>query len=206
MNSQCSCVIVDDHEVVRTGTRMRLSDVEWLDVIGEAESVRTGTRLVLDRHPDLAIVDMRLPDGSGLDIVEAITADGGDTLVVLYSGNATTAQAEAALESGVAGFVLKDSPLANVVQALDAARAGRRYIDPTIAADLLAPRSGRALSPRELEILTCMADGKQNAGIGRELGISPETVKAHVSNILVKLDVVSRAHAVATALRDGIIE
>lgn len=206
MEHQSTCAIVDDHEVVRTGTVARLASVDWITTQGEAGTAAEGLELIRRTRPDLALVDVRLPDGSGLDVAVQLAAEGIATKVVLYSGAATTTQAEQALESGVSGFVLKDSPLSTVLDALHAARDGRRYLDPTIAAELMMPRTKARLSPREVEILRRIADGGQNATIAFELGISVETVKAHVSNILSKFDAESRTHAVAMALREGIID
>ncbi len=150
-------------------------------------------------------MDMRLPGGDGLEAAKVLVAEGISSRVVMYSGFATTAMAEQALEAGVSGFVLKGSPLSMVLDALQCARDGRRYIDPTIAADFMSQSSARTLSPRELEILQRVADGGQNATIAHDLSLSAETVKAHVSNILAKLEVDGRTEAVAKGMREGII-
>ena len=206
MDDRTTCVLVDDHEVVRAGIRSRLDQVDWVSLVGEAATAREAGDILHELEPGLVLMDVRLPDGDGLDVARQLMEDGVDTRVVLFSGTATTAQAEQALESGISGFVLKDSSMATVVDALAAARDGRRYIDPTIAAEFLSPASSRRLSPREREILELMADGGQNATIAFQLGISAETVKAHVSNILAKFDADGRTHAVAIALREGIID
>lgn len=205
MDSQSTCVIVDDHEVVRAGTHARLEPIEWIEVVGDANTASQAMDLLRGTQPTLALVDVRLPDGNGLQIAEQLIEEGIATRVVLYSATAMPSQVEQALEAGVAGFVLKDSPLATMVDALRAAREGRRYIDPTIAAEMMAPSVARRMSLRELEVLRKVADGGQNATIAFDLGISVETVKAHVSNILGKCDAQSRTHAVAKAMRDGVI-
>lgn len=200
------CVIVDDHEVVRTGTRMSLESVDWVDVAGEASTIGTGLEVIRRVEPELALLDILLPDGDGIEMAHRIREEGLPTRVVLYSGSATTQQAERSLEQGVAGFVLKGSPVSTMLNALQAALEGRRYLDPGIAADMLSPRGdGPALSRRELQILQMMAEGGQNASIAFELGISTETVKAHVSNILGKLAADSRTHAVTIGMRQGLI-
>ncbi|MCW2927264.1 MAG: two component transcriptional regulator, LuxR family [Thermoleophilia bacterium] len=205
MPQNSTCAIVDDHEVVREGIRLRLEATDWIEMVGEASSCTSAGELIRRTRPSLVLMDIRLPDGDGAQLAAELGAEGLGTRFVLYSGSATTAQAEQALEAGVFGFVLKDSPVGMVLDALTAARDGRRYIDPTIAADMMSPSGGRPLSPRELEILALMADGGQNASIAFQLGISAETVKAHVSNILAKCEADSRTHAVAKALREGII-
>ncbi len=208
MVEQTTCAIVDDHEVVRAGMRGRLECVDWIDLVGEAATAAEALDMLRRLRPDVVLMDVRLPDGDGLEVARTLMDEGQATRIVLYSGAGTTRQAEQALEAGVSGFVLKDSSLGTVVDALSAAREGRRYIDPTIAAELLAPNAStmKPLSPREREILILMADGRQNAGMAHSLGISSETVKAHVSNIFVKLEVESRTQAVARALREHIID
>lgn len=204
-----TCALVDDHEVVRAGTRARLEGLDWLDVVAEASSVVEARAMLARSRPGLILMDVRLPDGSGFDLAREWLEATPSMRVVLFSGSATTRQAEEALESGVAGFVLKDSSLTTLVDALAAARDGRRYLDPTIAAEMLAPTPGTTttpLSPRELEILVLMADGMQNTGIAHQLGVSTETVKAHVSNVLAKFGVDGRTEAVAKALRSGLID
>lgn len=204
--TRARCVIIDDHEVVRAGTRMRLAGADWISVDGEADSAEAGLALVRRTRPDVVLLDVKLPDGDGIELARRITDEGLQSSIVIYSASATTQQAEQALEQGVAGFVLKESPMSTMLDALQAAVEGRRYLDPEIAADLLAPRgSGPALSRRELQILQMMAEGGQNATIAFELGISTETVKAHVSNILGKLQADSRTHAVTLGMRHGLI-
>jgi DNA-binding NarL/FixJ family response regulator len=203
-----SCVIVDDHEVVRAGTRARLAEIEWIDVVGEAGTVGDALELIRATRPHVALVDMRLPGGSsGTSLVRELLRARLETRAVLYSGFVSEGLAQQALAAGAWGFVLKDSPLSCVVDALRSARDGRRYLDPAVASDVLHDDGApRALSGRELQVLLRMADGEQNATIAHDLRISAETVKAHVSNILEKLGVHSRTAAVSRALRAGVID
>lgn len=200
------CVLVDDHEVVREGTRAVLANAEWITVEGDAGTAGDGLELIRTLRPDVAVLDMRLPDGDGIELARQVQLDHLPTRVVLYTAEASTHQAEQALENGASAFVLKGAAMSTLFDALRSALAGRRYLDPGIAADLMSPReNGPPLSRRERQILQMMAEGGQNAGIALELGIATETVKAHVSNLLAKLGVDSRTEAVATGLRSGII-
>lgn len=203
METPATYVVIDDHEVVRAGTRVRLESIGWLRYRGDAASVFGGVDLIERTRPSIAIVDMNLPDGTALDLVSSCAST--DTAFLVFSGSASLLQADAALTAGVAGFVLKHSSQRVMVDALEAMRDHRRYVDPSLAAELLSPRSTRQLSPREVQVLQMVAEGGQNVGIAHELGISPETVKAHVSRILDKFEADSRTHAVAKALREGVI-
>lgn len=207
-SARTTCVLVDDHEAVRAGTRAHLSTVDWIEVIGEAGTVDEALEVIRRLRPTLVLMDMRIPGGDGMQAAKTLAAEGIDARVIIYSGHATTALAEQALDAGVAGFVLKHSPMTTVLEALRTARDGRRYLDPSIAVEFTTSSTSgtRMLSPREREVLRLVADGGQNGPIAYGLGISIETVKAHVSNILGKLDVDSRTEAVATAIRAGIID
>ncbi|MBC7645163.1 MAG: response regulator transcription factor [Thermoleophilia bacterium] len=200
-----TCIIVDDHDVVRSGIRLHLKLVEWLEIVGEANTGPKALDLIRDLKPDLALLDLRLPELDGREVTAAVVAEKLSTHTVIFSGFGTTALAEQALDAGAYGYVLKSVSIAMVVEALRCAAEGQRFIDPSLAAELLFPGSP-PLSPRELEILKIMSRGTQNSGIAFALGISIDTVKAHVSNILTKLGVDSRTEAVATALRRSIIE
>lgn len=205
MEGRVTCVVVDDHEAIRDGVRGRLRDA-GIRVVGESATLEDGIRVVCRMQPHVALFDLRLPDGDGTTATGVLRERGYAAPVVVYSGAAGTPQAEQVLEAGAAAFVLKDSPANTLVDAITMALDGRRYIDPTLAAELLPGGNARRLSSRERQILSIISDGGQNAAIAYDLGISVETVKAHVSNILGKLDASSRTHAVAKALREGIIE
>lgn len=200
------CVIVDDHEAVRSGLEAQLDLVDGIRVEGGAATFTEALELLRTAEPSLALVDVRIPEGDGLELLRAARREGIATRFVFYSGNGSGALVRQALDAGASAFVLKGSPVATVVEALQCAKAGRRFLDPTLAADLLADDGRPELSAREREVLTRMATGAQNASIAHELGISPETVKAHISSIMAKFDAVSRTEVVATALREGIID
>jgi len=200
-----TCILADDHEVVRVGTRLHLESLDWLEIIGEANDGTEALRLIRELKPDLALLDLRLPGLDGIAVTTAVAAEHLSTHTVIFSGFGTTALAEQALDAGAYGYVLKHVGIAMVVEALRSAALDKRFLDPCLAAEMLYPGSP-SLSLRELEILQVMSMGKQNGVIAFELGISIDTVKAHVSNILAKLGAESRTEAVAIALRSSIIE
>lgn len=200
-----TCIVADDHDVVRAGTRIRLEPVEWLEIVGEAAAGDEAIDLIRQLQPHLALVDLRLPRGDGAAVARAVQREGLPTRVVIFSGFGNTALASNALDAGASGYVLKEAPISVLVEALRVASEGRRYLDPTLAAEMLGADT-RTLSPREREILKLMADGMQNNEIAFKLSISSETVKAHVSSILGKFDADTRTEAVAKALRGSVIE
>lgn len=202
---ETTCVIADDHDVVREGSRARLARVPWLDVVAEARTVDETVDVVARMQPTLALVDMRLAGGEATDVIDRVREAGGKTAFVVFSAYGTPALAQRAFDLGAAGYVLKDSPFETVIAALECARDGRRFVDPLVAGELLRSRD-QQLSPREHEVLQLMADGKQNAEIAHLLHISAETVKAHVSRVLEKFGATTRTEAVAFALREAIID
>jgi len=201
-----TCILADNHEVVRSGTRLHLESVEWLDIIGEASTGADTLELVRRLKPDLALLDRKLC-GDGLDgiaVTATMSAEHLLTRTVIFSGCGRSSLVEQALAAGAFGYVLKNGGFAMVVEALRCASIGQRFIDPSMAAQLLCPAMPK-LSPREHEILQLMSTGQQNGVIAFDLDISVDTVKAHVSKILNKLESRSRTEAVATGFRTAII-
>jgi len=198
-------MLADDHAVVRTGTRVYLESVDWLDIVGEANTRATALKMVQSLKPDLALLGLRLPALDGIAVTQAIVADHLPTRVVIFSGYSAAALVEQAFETGVYGYVLKTKGFDMVVEALRCAAIGQHFLDPGLAAELMHPNTPR-LSGRELEVLQLMSDGEQNGTIAFGLAISIDTVKTHVSKILTKLEAGSRTEAVATGLRRSLIQ
>ena len=195
-------VLADDHPAIRMGVRMRLEQEPGVEIVGEVADGRAAIELIRDVHPDVAIVDLRMPGADGLEVTESVT--GNHTRVVLLSAVNDAQLVQKALDAGASAYVDKESSLDTVVSAVHAAARGARFVDPALVAGLLES-TDRRLSERELEVLQMAADGKQNRAIAAELRLSEETVKSHVSNIIRKLDASSRTQAVAEALRRSMI-
>ena len=207
MNETITCLVADDHPVMvravsdvlrQHGIEVTAEATDGGDALAKAESVR----------PDVALVDLRMPRLSGIELARRLARTSPATAVILYTAYGERALLTEALDAGARGFVLKDSALSDLVRAVEVVANGGTYVDPQLAAFLLAPREPgglRSLSKREREILRLLADGKNYEQIGELLYISPETVRAHVRKAMDKLDADTRTQAVATALRQSLI-
>lgn len=201
---RATVVVADDHASIRDAVRMQLSLLVDVDVVAEAENGREAVDLIISLAPTVAVLDVRMPLLDGFGICEQITDAGVATRVVLFSQVRDPMLVEQGFKSGAMAFVCKDSHLSIVSDAVQAVRDGKRYVDPSLAAALIdADRLD--LSPREFEILQLLGSGLQNDAIALKLGISMETVKSHVSKIMVKLDATSRTQAVAHAFRRSLL-
>lgn len=201
---QSTYVVVEDHAVVRAGVVLQLRAESWLELAGEASDAEEGLALVERERPDLALLDLRLPDTNGIELATSIAELRIPTRVVLFSAFTDALLVRRAFNAGVWAFVDKASSPAVLVAALREARLGRRYVDPALAASVVG-EGGPELSPREHEVLRLMADGLSNQQVADQLELNVETVKTHVKRILAKLDADSRTQAVAVALRRALI-
>lgn len=200
-----SCLLVDDHPLICEAVRTLIDSQPALAVVGAARCGETALELLRELRPAVALVDAVLPTGmDGCTVVRRAREEQLPTRIVIYSANDGGSHVRRGFDSGAFGYVSKTSPFDRVVSALLAAADGQRYVDPQLAAELIAP-TGPLLSPREGEVLTLLATGMQNDGIAYDLGIAAETVKTHVSRLIDKLGSHSRTGAVAVALRSGLI-
>jgi DNA-binding NarL/FixJ family response regulator len=198
-------VIVDDHEALREGL-VALLQGHGLEVVGAAGNVAAGIDLVAHCEPDVAIVDIRLPDGSGIDLTRDLLARRPDLGVVLYTGDSDADLLYSGLDSGARGYALKAGSMQELVGAIERIAAGGSYVDPRLDRILLSPRATAQvpqLSPRERQIMHLMAEGLTAEAIGSQLGVSVETVRTHVRNVIRKLQARNRVHAIALALERG---
>ena len=200
-------LVVDDHVIVRQGLRGMLAAEPDLDVIGEAGSGPEAVAMVGAHAPDVVLMDLRMPGGDGVAATTAISKQHPGTHVVVLTTYDTDADVINALDAGAAGFLLKDSPPDELIRAVVAAARGDTVLAPQITAVLVRRVSGGspALTAREIEILYLLAADQTNRDIARQLFISEATVKSHLTNIYAKLNVESRAGAVARAIERHII-
>lgn len=197
------CIVADDHPAIRAAIRLHIEAAGVATVIAEAGDGEHALDLLRTR-PDLAVLDMRMPILTGIEVATAARNEGISTPIVLLTAIVARHVLETAVDAGIEGFVSKESAL-NVLA--DAARAllnGSRYIDPTLTHLLLTPSDCR-LSERELGILQLMGSGMQNKVIAYRLGIGEETVKTHVSAIMRKMDASTRTEAVVHGMRMSFI-
>ncbi len=207
MQNEITCLIVDDHEVVREGLRLSLSRTPHIRVVGEASDGRSAIDLVERRRPNVVLMDVRMPVLDGLEATKELTAKDPDVAVLIFTAYSERSLLARGLESGAKGYILKEAPHDTLVRAIERVAAGDTFIDPALMPAFLSGRErDEMLTPREREILQLLADGMSNADAAKRLFISQETVKSHVRHILAKLEADTRTHAVAIALREAIID
>jgi DNA-binding NarL/FixJ family response regulator len=204
-------VVADDHRVVREGIRYMLSDASGVDVVGEAETGEELLALVASEPVDVVLLDVRMPGMSGFDVLERLAEDAPQVRVLMLSMHDQPAYVRRAIELGAAGYVLKNAGRDELLTALQVAADGGTYLTAELMEPLVAAMTGRArssgkLSPREHQVLQLIANGYENKQIATELELSEATVKTYLRGVFERLDVSSRAEAVAVGLRLGMIE
>jgi DNA-binding NarL/FixJ family response regulator len=209
-------LLVDDHDLFRTGLRNLLEDEGGVQVAGEATNGAEAVRLVRELAPDVVVMDLNMPSMSGVEATRHITALSPLTRVIVLTISDEDGDVLDAIVAGACGYLLKDSSITDVIAGIRAASVNQSLISPTIASKVLqrvrattedtemADAIRTELSDRELEVLKLIANGKDNAQIAAELVISPKTVKNHISNILMKLQIQNRIQAAVYAVRSGI--
>ena len=204
---EITALIVDDHEVVREGLRLSLSRAPHIRVVGEASDGATAVDLALRRKPDVVIMDVRMPGMDGLEATRQLSEQLPETKVLIFTAYSERSLLGRGFESGAKGYVLKEAPHGTLVRAIEKVATGEGYVDPALMPAFLTGKDdGDMLTTREREILQLLADGMSNADVATKLFISQETVKSHVRHILAKLEADTRTQAVASALREAIID
>lgn len=206
--------VVDDHRVVRSGIAAYLEQVADIEMVGEAGDGHQALGRIAQltrggKRPDVALMDLMMPGMDGIVATREIKSRWPAIEVVVMTSFAEETKVRGALEAGAAGYLLKDASADQVAQAIRAAVAGQTHLDPTVArmlADSIRnPRNAaQTLTPRELEVLTLMAEGSSNRQIAKTLVVSERTARTHVSAILAKLGLVSRTQAALWAVREGL--
>ncbi|MBA2456733.1 MAG: response regulator transcription factor [Nocardioidaceae bacterium] len=203
-----SVLLIDDHDLIRQGLSRAFERSPDFNVVGQAGTLAEGERMVHGMAPEVVVIDVRLPDGSGLDATRRLrdrNADMGIVVLTMYAGDE---QLFAALEAGASAFVPKDAPSEDVVAAARHAAVSPRSFTAADLADAMRRRmqpSGPQLSPREKEVLNLLAEGLGVSAIARRLFISESTAKTHISKIYDKLGAGNRAQAIMSAIRAGLI-
>jgi DNA-binding NarL/FixJ family response regulator len=210
-------VIVDDHDLFRSGLKNLLAEEDGVQIVAEAAGGQEALRMVREHAPDVVVMDLNMPGMGGVDATRHITAVAPLTRVLMLTISDEDNDVIDAILAGACGYLLKDSSIHELMAGIRAASLGESLISPTIAAKVLQrvrasstqpeiENTIRAeLSDREIEVLKLIANGKDNAMIAGELHISPKTVKNHISNILMKLQIDNRIQAAVYAVRSGIV-
>jgi DNA-binding NarL/FixJ family response regulator len=201
-----TCVIADDHPAMLTAVAEVL-EANGVDVVGRASDGQDALEQIEAKQPRVALVDMRMPRLSGIELAKRAGAVAPNTSIVFYTAFGDRALLSEALDVGARGFVLKEAPLPDLVRAVERVAAGEAYVDPVLAGVLVSAHSERtpSLTQREREVLRLLADGLSNDEIGKRLFISPETVRTHIRKAMTKLEADTRTQAVAMALRRSLI-
>jgi DNA-binding NarL/FixJ family response regulator len=214
---QIRVLVVDDHDLFRVGLASMLGAHEDIEVVAQASRGNMAVRLASELRPDVVLMDMRLPDLSGPEATRAIVDHDGTVRVVALTVMAEESDIAEEVCAGACGYLLKDSPIEDVVAAIRAAADGTAWLSPRAAQTVLERMrrehqnavvtltADRALSPREVEVVQLVAAGLDNNQIAARLLISPRTAKNHVSSILSKLGVRNRLQAAIYAVRRGLV-
>lgn len=203
-------LLVDDHPVVREGIKGMLTAEPDLEIVGDAASGPEAVAQVRALTPDVVLMDLRMPGGGGVEATERVKAEAPDVHVLILTTYDTDSDILRAVEAGATGYLLKDTPRAELADSVRAAARGETVLTGRLAGKLLTGMRSReeppaGLSPREVEVLQLAAAGRTNAAIGRSLHISPTTVKTHLMRVYEKLDVSDRTAAVSQAIRRGLL-
>ena len=207
-------LIADDYDVVRKGLRGYLQD-SGFEIVGEAEDGEEAVQLVLEKQPDVALMDIRMPRLSGIDATRRIGSEGLGTKVLVLSANQSRSSVEEVIRSGAAGYVVKNAASSDLLAAIDAVRRGASYLSPIIAQQTgeavsrpgdAAPSGVEMLTDREREVLQLIAEGLSSKEIAGMLGVSLKTVDSHRSNLMEKLDIHKVSGLVRFAIRAGLVQ
>ena len=196
---------VDDHDLVRKGLAAILATEPGFELVAEANSGKDAVSLYRQHRPDVTLMDLRLPDQTGIETSRQIRAEFPDAKILVLTSYDGDQDIYRALEAGVRGYLLKEMVHTEVVRAIRVVHSGKRFIPAEVSQQLNGFFPEVALTPRETEVLSLVARGLGNKEVGDVLGTAPGTVKAHVQSILGKLGAKDRTHAVTIALRRGII-
>jgi DNA-binding NarL/FixJ family response regulator len=214
-SDQLRVMLVDDHDLFRTGLRNLLEE-QGVQIVAEASEGSAALSLVRELAPDVVVMDLNMPGMNGIEATREIARQAPLTRVVVLTISDEDDDVIDAIVAGACGYLLKDSSIQDLMQGIRAASVGEALISPHIAAKVLQSlrasgvnpdtvARGAELSDRETEVLRLIANGMDNAEIARDLHISPKTVKNHISNILMKLQIENRIQAAVYAVRRGLV-
>ena len=197
---------VDDHPLLREGIAAVINDQPDMVLVSQASSGAEGIQQYREHRPDVTLMDLRLPDLSGIDAMIAIRSEFTDARIVMLTTFEGDVEIHRALQAGARGYLLKNMPPDELAEAIRQVHKGKKRVPPEVAAHLAEHMSDEELTAREIEVLRKVAGGNRNRDIAELLFISEETVKVHIKHIMDKLGASDRTQAIAIAVRRGIIE
>ena len=213
--------IVDDHPIVRAGMRTVLELTDDIVVVADGGNGSEALQLVEEYAPDVLVLDINLPDQSGIDVTRQLKARNLSTTILILTAHDDSQAIFELLENGAIGYVLKDEALETLANAVRAAASGKSWLSPAVASqvvqravkprtnqgrDVLEYMAGEELTPREQQVLSLLAEGLDNTTIAESLTVTKRTVQNHISNIYGKLGVASRTEAMLYAIRHGLAQ
>ena len=207
MNEQAQIRVlsIDDHPLVREGLAALINDQPDMRIVGQGSTGHEAIKLFRDLQPDVALMDVRLPDISGIDAMITIRSEFPEARVLIVTSSEGDVEMQRALQGGARGYMLKSMPPKELLDAIRKVHAGKKAIPTEIATHLANHMSDEALTSREVEILQQVAEGNRNRDIAERLFISEGTVKVHIKHIMEKLGANDRTQAITIAVRRGII-
>jgi len=197
---------VDDHPLLREGIATLVNNQPDMMLVGEASTGAEAIQQFKQHMPDVTLLDLRLPDMSGIDVLIAIRSEFPAARIVMLTTFEGDVEVQRALQAGARGYLLKNMPPVELLDVIRQVHDGKKRIPPEIASQLLEHLSDEGLTEREVEVLREVADGNRNREIAERLFISEETVKVHIKHIMEKLGAADRTQAVAIGVRRGIIQ
>lgn len=197
---------VDDHPLLREGIAALVNNQADMTLVGQAATGAEALQLFKQMQPDVTLLDLRLPDMSGIDILIAIRTEFPDARIIMLTTFEGDVEIQRALQAGARGYLLKNMPPAELLEVIRQVHAGKKRIPAAIASHLAEHLSDETLTEREVEVLRAIAGGNKNRDIANKLFISEETVKVHVKHIMEKLGAADRTQAVTIGVRRGIIQ
>jgi DNA-binding NarL/FixJ family response regulator len=197
---------VDDHPLLREGIAALIGHQTDMQLVAEASNGREALELFRQHRPDITLMDIQMPEMSGIDAISSIRSEFPDARVIVLTTYAGDVQVSRAFKAGARAYLLKGSLRKELLETIRAVHAGQKRLSPEVAAEIAQHATDDTLTPREIDVLRLVAGGNANKQIAAQLSLTEETIKSHVRNILAKLDANDRTHAVAIALKRGIID
>jgi DNA-binding NarL/FixJ family response regulator len=197
---------VDDHPLLREGVAALIGNQTDMELVAEASNGREALEMFRKHRPDITLMDLQMPQMSGIDAMSAIRGEFPDAHIIVLTTHAGDVQVTRALKAGARAYLLKSSLRKELLETIRAVHAGQKRVSPEVAAEIAEHAADEALTPREVEVLRLVARGNANKEIAAQLFLTEETVKSHIRKILAKLGANDRTHAVAIGLKRGIIE